>query len=398
VPTLVETPLDQARTAFYEELHTLCDLTGSEPQWSSKVAETGGVVVHHRMQPVRGNDDKFPLRDPKDPSLPHSRYAGDDGKCHSNVTLRKIKVAGKEVHGLLRHMSASDSRLRLDRSQIDTVVKALTADAQKEFERLISERPPSERRCEPMLLSAADVQDHEQALIGQYGLFVRRPSDPSQYPTLSNGRILGFYTGALLENEHQREQAQATHRDSDHYAIDAGRLPKRQRGRTDWGRAGRRTQVTYSGLGFANSMAFANTALRRPDPDHPEPAYDKERINAIFLPFDVDLTDKSGTRRNEVVAALVALDNLFPEGDDRPYAQVLADYGDGYLANFRNAAQSLDGTARVKLEATSQEEDLMARPPNPLIKHPRTSLTQLLELKMEKMKIGEGAEVTTRRR
>jgi len=40
--------------------------------------------------------------------------------------------------------------------------------------------------------------------------------------------------------------------------------------------------------------------------------------------------------------ALVALDNLFPPGDDRPHAQVLADYGDTYLANFSAPADPAD--------------------------------------------------------
>ena len=163
--------------------------------------------------------------------------------------------------------------------------------------------------------------------------------------------------GTVLENERQRQQAQAAHPDSDHYAIDAGRLPRRQRGRPNWGGAGKRTQVTYAGLGSTNSIAFANTALRRPDPAHPEAAYDKERINALFLPFDLELTDKKGERRNEVALALVALDNLFPQGDDRPHAQVLADYGNDYLANFSAPADAdaPDDTTEVKPRVASPE-------------------------------------------
>ncbi|HET9641840.1 MAG TPA: hypothetical protein VFP68_00420 [Burkholderiaceae bacterium] len=351
VPLLVETPLDQARTAFYEELAHVCDLTGDTPQWSSRLAETGGVIVHHRMKPVSGNDDKFPLRDPDNPERALKRYARADGRCHPDVKLKKIKLAGKETHDLLQRMCASDPRLQLRPEELQPVVDKLIADAQQEFERLIreQERPrDQQRRCLPQKLSAADVQDHEQALIGQYGLFVPRPSNPAEYPTLSKGRILGFYMGKLLESERQRQQAQATHPDSDHYAIDAGRLARRQRGRPNWGGARKRTQVTYAGLGSANSIAFANTALRRPDPDHPEPAYDYDRLNALFLPFDLELTDKDGVRRNEVAMALVALDNLFPQGDDRSHAQVLTDYGPGYLVNFSTAADVPDETEEVK--------------------------------------------------
>jgi hypothetical protein len=243
-----------------------------------------------------------------------------------------------------------------------------------------------------MLLSAADVQDHEQALIGQYGLFVPRPSDRSEYPTLSNGRILGFYTGALLENERQREQAKATHPDSDHYGMDLTRpaQPKR-RGRTDWSGSRRPTPVTYSALGFANSMAFANTALRRPDPDNPSPAYDQERINTLFVPFDVVLTDKRGQPRKETVVALAALDNLFPEGDDRPHAQVLADYGDAYLSNFSAPAQSHKDSVQVKPEIDSQE-DPSKRARHQFIQRPTAPQTQLVEAKMRKLRIREGGQ------
>jgi hypothetical protein len=61
-------------------------------------------------------------------------------------------------------------------------------------------------------------------------------------------------------------------------------------------------------------------------------------VNAFFLPFDLELTDKDGVVRNEAVFALVALDNLFPEGDDKSEVQVFADYGTAYLNNFRQAA------------------------------------------------------------
>jgi len=358
IPLLVETPLDQARTAFYEEIGEVCDLTGDTPTWTPALAKTGGVIVHHRMEPVPGNDDKFPLRDAKNPSRAHSRYAGDDGKCHDKVALKKIVLDDKDALEFLHELRANDPRLPLNPSQLDTALRALAVNAKEEFERLIKEQPRTTPPCQPRQLSATDVQDHEQMLIGQYGLFAPRPSDPAQYPTLRNGRILGFYMGKVLENEHQRQQAQATHPLSDQYAIEANRRPRRRRGRPNWGGAGKTTPVTYAGLGCTNSLAFANTALRRPDPAHPEPAYDKERINALFLPFHLELTDRKGVLRNEAAVALVALDNLFPAGDNRPHAQVLADYGDNYLANFSDPAdpaEAPDDIPEVKSEVDVPE-------------------------------------------
>ena len=60
-------------------------------------------------------------------------------------------------------------------------------------------------------------------------------------------------------------------------------------------------------------------------------------------------------RRNEVVVALVALDNLFPQDDDRPQAQVLADHGDDYLTNFSTPADAPDDTIEVKPRVASPE-------------------------------------------
>jgi len=345
---LVEQEIDQARTAFHEELAELCDLTGDFPHWSSKLAERGVVVVHHRMTPIPANDDKFPLRDPDNPlGRAHPRYAGDDGKCHPNVRLMKVSMGGKPEYQYLEALCDHDPRLPLDRSGLRQVVQALTADARREFERLILETKSDAPRCQPRKLQASDVLDHEQALIGQYGLFARRPETLAGYPTLSNGRILGFYMGALLENKRQREQARATHPDTDHYAIDTGRRPRRQRGRTRWSNSSRETMVTYTGLGAANSVAYANTALCRPTPDNPEPAYDRERLNAFFLPFHLELTDKDGVRRNEAAIALVALDNLFAAGNDSREAQVFADYGNGYLENFQEAGALLPVKSEV---------------------------------------------------
>ena len=105
--------------------------------------------------------------------------------------------------------------------------------------------------------------------------------------------------------------------------------------------------VTYTGLGAANSVAYANTALCRPTPDNPEPAYDRERLNAFFLPFHLELTDKDGVRRNEAAIALVALDNLFAAGNDSREAQVFADYGNGYLENFQEAGALLPVKSEV---------------------------------------------------
>jgi hypothetical protein len=323
-PTYVETELDQARTEFHRLLGEVCDLTGDHEEWSAYLDLEDRVLVRHHMEPRPENDHKFPLRDPVNPLMRvHERYAGEDGKCHPNVGIRRNNATnpkgvklGSGLYSYLQEMAKSDDRLRLDPARLREVVERLEDDAATQLERLIREETTVEPRVKPRLLEESDVQPHERMLIGQYGLFVRRPPGPAEYPTLSNGRILGFYMGALVENRVELAQMRAAHPDYERYAIDARRIGKRR--------------VMYSALGAANSVAFANTALL---PDAGKPAFDRQRLNALFIEFEVALTDRENRPRRENVVALVALDNLF-KGDE-PEAQVLVDYGETFLAQFR---------------------------------------------------------------
>ncbi len=325
-PIYVETELDQARTAFYRELGASCDLTGERAQWSVRLDQGDAVVVRHRMTPIADNERKFPLRDPRDPlGRAHARYAAPDGSCHPNVKLSKMQLS-TGFRSYFRELAKSDPRLQVDRARLGHIVDHLEADAARELRRLIDEKPGTPR-YRPRMLDARDVLAHESALIGQYGLFVRRPQRPEQAPTLSNGYILGFYMGALVEEDVDFATTEAAHPDYAHYAIDA----HRHRGGL----------VVYSGLGATNGIAFANTAIKS---DVAEPAYDRRRLNALFIEFQASLSDKDGRPRRENLVALVALDNLFE--NDGPEAQVLVDYGDAFLANFKES----DAPPRVKPE------------------------------------------------
>ncbi|HET9645970.1 MAG TPA: hypothetical protein VFP68_22050, partial [Burkholderiaceae bacterium] len=359
IPVLVEIPLDQARTAFREEVAQECDLTGDMVAWSSRLAEDAGLIVHHRMVYDPANDNEFPLRDPEDAlHRVDRRYAGEDGKCHPNVKLKAIRMSRVGLD-FLKALPARDPRVRMSDEEVGVVIGKLVADARDEFERLIEGRAASRPRCHARRLEAADLADHEGAPKAQFGVFVRRPADPALYPTLSNGRILGFYMGALLRSEEERQRAWERHPGGEQYSIDADRASRR-RG-FGWSKGTRRTRVTFAGLGAANSVVFANTALRAPDPADPIPAYDRSRLNAIYLPFDLQLTDKSGRMQSEVAVALLALDNLFPEGDGRQELQVYADYGDAYLVNFTQQGLASE-VEEVKEEAGVEVGAIVSNP------------------------------------
>ncbi|KQV81162.1 hypothetical protein [Rhizobacter sp. Root1221] len=323
-PVYVETALDQARTAFHRELGEICDLTGELAEWQTHFDRNDMAIVRHDMVPMPENDHKFPLRDPADAlGRAHPRYADKDGNVHPRVGLRKMQF-GSGFRSYFRELVKSkDARLSVDPRRLPEVMTRVEEDAARELQRLIRGEvgPP---RCTPRLLRDSDVQPHERMLVGQHGLFVPRPEAAADRPTLSNGRILGFYMGALVENDHELAQTASLHPDYERYAIDAH---PRGNGR-----------VMYSGLGATNSIAFANTALKA---DSAEPASDHKRLNSLFIEFDATLTDNTGKPRIERLVAMVALDNLFD--DNHADAQVLADYGEDFLENFRSSHIKAEG-------------------------------------------------------
>ena len=229
------------------------------------------------------------------------------------------------MQSFLLSLCKHDSRLHLSKDQLPQVLEQLSADVQGEMQRLIENKPPTQPRCTPRLLTAADVQPHEQMLVGQYGLFANRPQDlDAPLPTLSQGRILGLYMGAMVERRDKQALAEleSTHPDYLRYAMDARRSTGHQ--------------VVYSGEGATNAIAFANTALL---PGTDKPQYDHLRINTVFIPFHLQLTDASGQPANETVVAALALDNLFHPTN--PNAMVIADYGDAYLDQFKGSGNDM---------------------------------------------------------
>ena len=340
---LVERTMDQARTAFVPEL-ARCDLTSGRPIWS--LDESGATVVRHSMEPVPANNHKFPLRDLRAPlDRVHARYADDDGRCHPNVTLRKIDLAsGYKTY--FKHL-CRDPRVGLAPARIADVRRRLLDNARAEFIRLLdNDRAGVDRQtgepsaahwpCEPRRLDRHDVPAHEHMLAGQYGLFLKPPAPGQEPPVLGNGRILGFYMGVFAANEQELEAVQAQHPDYERYALDAPR-------------AGGKLTV-YSAQGCANDLAFANTALQA---DAVQPTYDRERLNAEFMPFELQLTDKAGKPARETVIAVVALDNAIGH-------ELRIDYGDAFLQQFKSGpaqAASRAPDAAVKTEAHDEESN-----------------------------------------
>jgi hypothetical protein len=179
------------------------------------------------------------------------------------------------------------------------------------------------------------VLEHEQVLIGQYGLFVL-PAVGKQQLTMRNGKILGMYCGALLENAAQSQEYANSHPGAIHYNMDL-----RKGGRV------------VAALGATNSVAFANTALLPRQPGQESPAYDFKRINARFVPFHVSMSDKNGKDGIEEFMVLIGSNRLY-DGN----GEVRVDYGDAYLVNF--AVNPIVPTADMVQMTIKQEPDVGA--------------------------------------
>lgn len=341
---LTEVPLDSARTAFVPNLQPGLSDEQARAQVLKHRALQDAVVVHHPMEHVPRMDHVFPLRDLKNPlDRVHPRFADAQGHLHPNVSVQRVQVP-PVTRKLLNQLNRQSQLLPPDKSgravqmserQLNDMIKALQRDVQAQMKNLSGGEPdgPSDGesrsppRCTPRVLTHKDVQPNEQMLIGQHGLFLDqrfRDCEDAELPLLCNGRILGFYAGALIDEGEQQEAAvKAQVPDWGHYALTA----RDQRGE--------KPATIYHALGAGNSMAMANTALRA---DKPEPEYDATRINALFVRMDVGFTDKHGEAVDQPVMAVVALANLVDP--DNPQRQVYLDYGASYLPNFKDLASS----------------------------------------------------------
>jgi hypothetical protein len=341
---LTEVPLDSARTAFVPNLQPGLSDEQARAQVLKHRALKDAIVVHHPMEHVPRMDHVFPLRDLNNPlDRVHPRFADAQGRLHPRVSVQRVQVPPGTLK-LLNQLNRQSQLLPPDKSgravqmsdrQLNDMVKALQRDVQEQMKNLSgreSDGPSdgggrSPPRCTPRVLTREDVQPNEQMLIGQHGLFLDqrfRDGDAAELPLLCNGRILGFYAGALIdEGEQQQAAVKAQVPDWGHYALTA----REQRGE--------KPAVVYHALGAGNSMAMANTALQA---DKPEPEYDAARINALFVRMDVGFTDKHGEAVDLPVMAVVALANLVGPGN--PQRQIYLDYGADYLPNFKDLASS----------------------------------------------------------
>ncbi|WP_256464207.1 hypothetical protein [Amycolatopsis sp. EV170708-02-1] len=218
------------------------------------------------------------------------------------------------------------------------VEERLVAEVVAEVRRTTLGEKPLVRRVRVGELTSEHVDTDEKVLVGQDGLFLEiDPEDISreEWPSLSNGRILGLYFGAVLDNDEAKAAWAAK------YPL-GGQGPQYPHYSVQVSKDGTRMAAE----GPANSLAAANTKLDGRK-------IDEDEINAIFLQFDVWMPDKDGGGRWMPVAAQVALDDAFDVARN-PHRKVLVHYGHTYAAeNFQDVIKTEPDDA-VRIESESE--------------------------------------------
>ncbi|GLY46794.1 hypothetical protein [Lentzea sp. NBRC 102530] len=293
-----------------------------ETRWEPGDEEVQIVrAVRHDLVPDSAMDHAFPWRDHRDPvGRVYAPFAAEDGSLHPAVRAGADRITARMTGGksVLKSIAADlgDGRLPdVGSREMERLWPLLEADVVREVRRLVEGSPPDWRApARPVVLRPDQVRPHEQVLVGRWGLRLSTPDAvPADRPSVSNGRVLGLYLGAVLRSVADEERWGAEHVQFPSYAMQAGG-----------------GNFTMTAEGAANFTAFANTGLRA---DVPSPRYDAEAINAQFVRFVVSLPDGTGKPRKLPVAAMVLLDNAFDPVANR-HGIVTVDYGDDYLAMF----------------------------------------------------------------
>ncbi len=299
----------------------------------------------------------FPFRDPADPRWVDPGFANASGAVSTQVWTRAARLKAPTVAFLARAAGIDDVTMA-------RLVPLLEADALSEMHRLVSGHavPP---RYEVRPLRSEDLPPHEQLLTGLPGLFAPAEDRPERRPTLGNGRILGLYMSTI---EPAVDRPFAGNTQDPHGACCA--LALIRRGGSLIGLSG--SDAPWDAWPRALNegqypIVTANTALL---PGFPLRA-DAQRNNALFVPFDVQLTDATGRLRTAMVIALVALDRTY--APDHPTGELRVDYGEEVLNAFSRNSRvtslplppSGDPSPPVSLSGTAPVPVVPAAPTSP---------------------------------
>ncbi|MFE0019820.1 hypothetical protein ACFWX1_02330, partial [Amycolatopsis sp. NPDC059021] len=328
---------------------------------SSEPADTDEPTSGHRVLPMSGMDDVPPWRDWRDPvGRVYEPFAGEDGGVHPEVLthLGELKATMKMSEKRLQELVDGPGDVMSqwgERGSMAALQRSLEREVAYEVRRRMRGEPLSLPLVRTDVVRFGDVSWYEHALVGQHGLFLRKPvSDmlAEERPSLRNGRILGLYLGAVLDSDEAVRNWEERHPEFPHYTVAMGfssrrkikgGTSRRKRSRRKWSRVKGKlgAPIDMAAEGAADSMAFANTAVTSPL-DGNEGAIDLDRVNAGFIGFDITIHGKNGKPQVQPVVAVVALDNAF-DVRKNPRGMIIVDYGDDYLSLLEAEDEVEDG-------------------------------------------------------
>jgi hypothetical protein len=258
-------------------------------------------------------------------------FADADGRVHPRIVARADEITAV----MLRHRATLKAMVRdpddhrlpdtVTSKQLEALWPVLGQSVAAEIRRLTRGEALKSPPVRIARVERKHVPRHEQVLAGQWGLLLAEwPPNRSagRRPSLLNGRILGVYLGAVLDDPDDRAYWEETYPRFPEYALGLGE--------------GTRYESLMGAEGAANAAVVANTATQlvdRPDGRGQEFAIDEERVNAMFLEFVVRMPLPSGGFKAQIIGAVVALENAFDEKAN-PYGSVIVGYGDAYLPNL----------------------------------------------------------------
>jgi len=268
------------------------------------------LEVHHKQLYLPELNSVFPIRDPKNASNVHPRYADSNfpRKCDPRVSILSVTLPGSVHNTIWTSISRGERPSAANESQVRNQHRlSLEQACRAELETTRQgQEPPSARLVKVVKLEEGHCLPQEKAaLVGQYGAVVPTGG--------AGGQVLGMFAGAKLE----RPEDYAAYREflgpgiAERALSDFSAAPSHGRG------------ATYAPYGGGNSCQYFNSFFT-PRNDGTL-RVDHARTNASFHPIAVKLKDKNGA---EVTEKMLFCVQHYPLG---LMEQVRLDYGPQYV-------------------------------------------------------------------
>ena len=291
---------------------------------------TGKQTYHPEL------DQRFPIRDPANPTLVHPDYAdpADPTRCAKEVRLQhvqflkgggkktkwgsKSKATGINEDELWRMLTTffgkeHSYQARRGANMKKMFIESLMHSCEQELQACITgTEPPSARsvKVTPVTANQCDSPEEAQALAGQYGGILQDYAKDKQ-PSLRNGRIVCLFAGARLETEAERTAyfgqlgAEVASQAQHDYSATVRKH-------------GTKKMVDWAPYGGGNMAQYLNSSFQA------DGTVDQERCNACFVPVTFALTKRDGETKRETMMAVIQFREI-EEGK-----QIKLDYGAKY--------------------------------------------------------------------